>query len=78
MQWTYKLYCRPHLQICNTTEPTISLSCLFVFQERIQLETARLYKLSGVDPLAGTYKYYAWKVSKRNTMLGIFPNSDLI
>nr|ACF82034.1 unknown [Zea mays] len=23
-------------------------------QERIQLETARLYKLSGVDPLAGT------------------------
>lgn len=28
----------------------------FVYlQERIQLETARLYKLAGINPLAGTY-----------------------
>ncbi|KAM3280116.1 hypothetical protein ACQJBY_047106 [Aegilops geniculata] len=32
-------------------------------QERIQLETAHLYKLSGVDPLAGSYTHYAWYFS---------------
>jgi len=30
----------------------VNLFYLF-YQEMIQLETARLYKLSGVDPLAG-------------------------
>ena len=28
---------------------------LVYLQERIQLETARLYKLAGINPLAGTY-----------------------
>uniref|UniRef100_N1QUG8 ALBINO3-like protein 1, chloroplastic n=1 Tax=Aegilops tauschii TaxID=37682 RepID=N1QUG8_AEGTA len=32
-------------------------------QERIQLETAHIYKLSGVDPLAGSYTHYAWYFS---------------
>jgi hypothetical protein len=33
---------------------SVALLIFYLFyQERIQLETARLYKLSGVDPLAG-------------------------
>lgn len=36
-----------HLQLM------IKLDLLICLQERIQLETARLYKLAGINPLAG-------------------------
>lgn len=32
---------------------------LSVMQERIQLETARLYKLAGINPLAGMMPFHA-------------------
>lgn len=31
------------------------LRCFVYLQEKIQLQTARLYKLAGINPLAGTY-----------------------
>ena len=45
----------------------------FVYlQERIQLETARLYKLAGINPLAGTD--VASRFSLNILMFGIFNN----
>lgn len=35
--------------LCKTILPFVFL------QEKIQIETARLYKLAGINPLAGTF-----------------------
>ena len=34
-------------------------------QERIQLETARLYKLAGINPLAGIYVTSSFELQER-------------
>lgn len=41
---------------CKNFASTILTSYIHVFQERIQLETARLYKLAGINPLAGLFQ----------------------
>ena len=45
--------------ICINMYIYLCLTKLISFQERIQLETSRLYKQAGVNPLAGSYRCIA-------------------